>query len=78
MFAFAGIAPNFKLVAEGQAAGKIAFDVIDRKSNIDFDNVDGKKIDLKGKIEFRNVAFYYPSRPDTQVLKKFSATFELG
>ena len=77
-FALAGIAPNFKFVAEGKAAGKLAFDVIDRKPTIDADKEDGKLIDLKGSIEFRNVDFFYPSRPDSQVLKKFSCKFELG
>ena len=29
-------------------------------------------------MEFKNVAFYYPSRPDTKVLNNFSAKFERG
>ena len=33
---------------------------------------------MKGEIEFRNVDFYYPTRPDMKVLKNFSATFKLG
>ena len=31
MFAIAGIGENVKIVAEGRAAGKMAFDVIDRE-----------------------------------------------
>lgn len=33
---------------------------------------------LKGHIEFKNVAFTYPSRPDTQVLQDFNLTIEPG
>jgi len=33
---------------------------------------------LKGKIEFTNVNFTYPSRPDAPVLKDFTCTFEAG
>ena len=33
---------------------------------------------LKGKIQFDNVSFSYPSRPDMQVLQDFTCTFEAG
>ena len=33
---------------------------------------------IKGAIEFKNVDFFYPSRPDQQVLSNFSFKFELG
>ena len=33
---------------------------------------------IKGEIEFKDVDFYYPSRPDTKILKKFNAKFEKG
>ena len=64
-FGLAGVGPNFKLLAEGKASGKLAFDVIDREPTINPDNEKGEKIDLKGKIEFENVDFYYPTRPDS-------------
>ena len=35
-------------------------------------------MNVGGKIEFKNVDFFYPSRPDHKVLDNFSATFELG
>jgi len=36
------------------------------------------KDQLKGKIEFKNVSFAYPSRPDITVLHDFSLTIEPG
>lgn len=72
--------PNIKAVTEGRVAGKLAFDIIDRKPNIDQDNNVGKGTvdNLKGAIEFKNVDFFYPSRPDHQVLTNFSFKFEVG
>ena len=66
MFSLGMATPNIKAVLEGRAAGKMAFDIIDRKPAIDQDDPKVKKLsDLKGEIEFKNVDFYYPSRPDT-------------
>ena len=33
---------------------------------------------LKGEIKIQNVEFKYPTRPDINVLKNFSCTFESG
>ena len=70
--------PNIKAVTEGRVAGKMAFDIIDRKPTIDQDAAGQTLADLKGHIEFKNVTFYYPSRPDNKVLREFSCEFELG
>jgi ABC-type bacteriocin/lantibiotic exporter with double-glycine peptidase domain len=64
MFALGMATPNIKAVSEGQAAGKMAFDIIDRKPKIDQDDKEAEIIDLKGSIEFKNVTFVYPSRPE--------------
>ena len=57
--------PNFKALSEGRIAGKMAYDVIDRKPEIDLDDPNSEKVDrLEGNIEFRNVSFRYPTRPD--------------
>jgi ABC-type multidrug transport system fused ATPase/permease subunit len=66
MFSIGMATPNMKAVIEGRTAGKMAFDIIDRKPTIDQDDASAEEIkDLKGSIEFKNVSFYYPSRPDT-------------
>lgn len=62
-------------------AGRFAFNVIDHVPGIKA-NEKGTKIvtknDVKGKIEFENVCFNYPSNPDLKVLKNFNCTFEAG
>ena len=37
-----------------------------------------KREEFKGKIEFENVCFNYPSNPDLKVLKNLNVTFEAG
>lgn len=71
--------PNIKAITEGKVAGKIAFSVIDRRPKILLDDESSQPVgDIKGKIEFKNVTFRYPTRPEQKVLDDFSATFEEG
>ena len=57
-----------------QAAGasEKVFEYIDREPEIKNDGTLAPK-GLKGQIEFKNVSFHYPSRPDTPVLKVCNA-----
>jgi len=45
---------------------------------IDQDDPKVPKHELKGKIEFKNVTFVYPSRPDQKILDNFNHSFEVG
>ncbi|XP_076093992.1 ATP-dependent translocase ABCB1-like isoform X1 [Mytilus galloprovincialis] len=55
---------------KGQIAAARLFDIIERKPDIDAQEEKGDKLDnIEGDIEFTNVKFRYPSRPDVQVLK---------
>lgn len=65
MFSVGMATPNLKAVAEGRVAGKMAYDIIDRKPSIEQDEPNTVKLEnIKGDIEFKNVSFHYPSRPD--------------
>jgi len=48
------------------------------KYKIDSSSTDGLKPSLKGRIQFKNVCFAYPSRPGTQVFKGFSLDIEVN
>ncbi|XP_044148635.1 ATP-binding cassette sub-family B member 5-like isoform X4 [Bufo gargarizans] len=64
-------------VARG-AAYKI-FQIIDQVSTINSYSTEGYKPDnIKGNIEFKNVHFCYPSRPNVQVLKGFNLKVKSG
>lgn len=64
-----GIAsPFIEAFGIAKAAGSKVFSVIDRKSSItSLSNEGDKPIVTKGSIEFKNVAFNYPSRPEVDV-----------
>lgn len=79
MFALGMATPNIKAITEGKVAGKIAYDVIERKPRILLDDVYAEPVGkIRGKIKFSNVTFRYPTRPEQKVLDNFSATFEEG
>ena len=66
--------------AKSKVALKSVFDIIDRPSRINpCDLSTGiRPSTFKGKIEFRNVCFAYPSRPERWVLRNFSMTIMPG
>ncbi|CAG8541359.1 6798_t:CDS:10, partial [Scutellospora calospora] len=68
-------------VSNAMGAAAKLFEVIDRIPSIDSTSSNGKiiqKSSSKGRIEFRNVSFNYPTRPDVQILKNFNLIIEPG
>uniref|UniRef100_A0A4W6DIP9 Bile salt export pump n=1 Tax=Lates calcarifer TaxID=8187 RepID=A0A4W6DIP9_LATCA len=60
--------PCLEAFAAGRGAATIIFETIDREPEIDCLSEAGYKLNrVKGDIEFHNVTFYYPSRPDVKV-----------
>ena len=70
----------FRDLSDAKRAAKRVFQIVDTNSPIDvFDSTPKNKLtDFSGKIEFDNVCFSYPQRPDNVVLSKFSLTFPSG
>ncbi|XP_028289549.1 bile salt export pump-like [Parambassis ranga] len=65
--------------ASGRAAAKSIFDTIDREPKIDCLSEEGYKLDkVKGDIEFLNVSFYYPTRPEVKILDSLSMQIKAG
>ncbi|XP_007539369.2 bile salt export pump isoform X2 [Erinaceus europaeus] len=65
--------------ATGRAAAFSIFETIDRKPIIDCMSEDGYKLDhIKGEIEFHNVSFHYPSRPDVKILDNLNMAVKSG
>jgi len=68
-FTFAQAAPAIKSFAIAKSAGAKAFKIIDRKTQINIDDDRGQKLaSIEGNIEFRNVTFAYPLKPDRTIL----------
>jgi len=60
--------PFINSVSVAIGAASTLFDIIDSKPKIDPYSSKGKKIRrIKGKIEFKNVSFSYPTRPTVPV-----------
>ncbi|XP_062966992.1 bile salt export pump isoform X1 [Cynocephalus volans] len=65
--------------ATGRAAATSIFETIDRKPIIDCLSEDGYKLDrIKGEIEFHNVTFHYPSRPEVKILNNLNMVIKPG
>ncbi|VDM47295.1 unnamed protein product [Toxocara canis] len=72
-------APQIGAIMGAKNAATDLFRVIDRKPEIDSQSSDGAKLDNpKGEIEFKNIHFRYPTRPDTKVLDDVSIKVPAG
>uniref|UniRef100_A0A4W6DIK9 Bile salt export pump n=1 Tax=Lates calcarifer TaxID=8187 RepID=A0A4W6DIK9_LATCA len=71
--------PCLEAFAAGRGAATIIFETIDREPEIDCLSEAGYKLNrVKGDIEFHNVTFYYPSRPDVKILDQLSVAVKSG
>uniref|UniRef100_A0A8D3BSH5 Bile salt export pump n=1 Tax=Scophthalmus maximus TaxID=52904 RepID=A0A8D3BSH5_SCOMX len=71
--------PCLEAFASGRGAATIIFETIDREPEIDCLSESGYKLDrVKGDIEFHNVTFYYPSRPEVKTLDQLSVAVKSG
>ncbi|KAK2856759.1 hypothetical protein Q5P01_005494 [Channa striata] len=71
--------PCLEAFASGRGAATIIFETIDREPEIDCLSEAGYKLDrVKGDIEFHNVTFYYPSRPEVKILDQLSVAVKTG
>nr|QOE83899.1 ATP binding cassette transporter subtype B2 [Diabrotica virgifera] len=67
---FGAASTYLEMFAISKAAAAKIFNVIESKPDINLSKSNGAKLDhLKGNIQFKNVKFHYPSRPDIPVLQ---------
>ncbi|KAG8800378.1 GTPase-activating protein, partial [Serendipita sp. 399] len=66
-------------VSKSHIAGTEIVNLLDSAPEIDAESTDGKKPEkILGNVEFRNVVFRYPTRPDVRVLRNFNLTVAPG
>ncbi|XP_077451283.1 bile salt export pump-like isoform X2 [Stigmatopora argus] len=71
--------PCLEAFAAGRGAATIIFETIEREPDIDCLSEAGYKLDrVIGDIEFHNVTFHYPSRPEVKILDKLSVQVKSG
>ncbi|KAH9803368.1 ABC transporter B family member 15 [Citrus sinensis] len=74
-----GALPNLTAITEAKVAATRIFEMVDRTPAIDTDDKMGKALSyVRGEIEFRDVYFCYPSRPDTLVLQGLNLRVPAG
>jgi ATP-binding cassette subfamily B (MDR/TAP) protein 1 len=72
----ASIAPN---ISKAKQAAATIFKLIDEVPEIDSFSTEGKQLsDVRGDIEFRDVSFAYPQRPDAKVFDGMSLKIKAG
>lgn len=70
---------NLGAFSKGKAAGYKLMEIMKQKPTIAQDPSDGKSLtEINGNIEFKNVTFSYPSRPDVMIFRDFSIFFPAG
>lgn len=70
---------NLGAFSKGKAAGFKLMEIINQRPTIIQDPLDGKCLDqVRGDIEFKDVTFSYPSRPDVIIFRNFSIFFPSG
>ncbi|AES74595.1 putative xenobiotic-transporting ATPase [Medicago truncatula] len=70
--AFGTCFSNVRYFAEASVAGERIMEVIKRVPTIDSENMEGEIIEkVLGEVEFNNVEFVYPSRPESVILNDF-------
>uniref|UniRef100_A0A8B9SCY1 ABC-type xenobiotic transporter n=1 Tax=Apteryx owenii TaxID=8824 RepID=A0A8B9SCY1_APTOW len=78
-FSLGQAAPNLESVANARGAAYEVYRIISKKRLIDSSSQEGYKPDkLIGEIEFRNIHFNYPSRPDVKILKGLNLKVQTG
>ncbi|KAM9852100.1 ATP-dependent translocase ABCB1 [Aulostomus maculatus] len=71
--------PNIQSFASARGAAHKVYSIIDNKPSIDSYSESGFKPDsIKGNIEFKNVHFNYPTRPEVKVLNNMSLSVKNG
>ncbi|KAI8147839.1 putative ABC transporter protein [Fennellomyces sp. T-0311] len=73
------VPPNLSAVSSACGAAYKIYSTIDRVPEIDPDSEEGLAPDsLRGDIEFRNIKFKYPTRPDLVILRDLSLKVRPG
>lgn len=70
---------NVKYFSDAMAASERIKEVIKRVPEIDSDNMEGEILQqVSGEVEFKNVKFAYPSRPESVIFKDFNLKVPAG
>ena len=76
---FGQAAPFIQIFTVARGAASKIFTVIDEPPIINLSKSNGKKFQtLAGNIDFENIHFHYPSRPDVKILRGLNLSIKSG
>uniref|UniRef100_A0A4W3KD68 ATP-binding cassette sub-family B member 5 n=1 Tax=Callorhinchus milii TaxID=7868 RepID=A0A4W3KD68_CALMI len=78
-FSIGQTAPYFEAFSDARGAAFEIYKILDEKSAMDSFSEEGYKPEyIKGTVEFKDVYFNYPSRPDVEILRGINLKVESG
>ncbi|CAB4414464.1 unnamed protein product [Rhizophagus irregularis] len=73
------IMPDIMAINSAKGAGGKIYETIERTPPINIESKEGDILDnVKGRIQLKNLSFFYPSRPEIKTLKNVSLDIEPG
>ncbi|KAJ4832438.1 hypothetical protein Tsubulata_017100 [Turnera subulata] len=74
-----GALPNLTSITEATVASTRIYEIVDRTPSIDSEDKKGKALSyVRGEIEFQEIYFNYPSRPDVPILQGLNLRVPAG
>ncbi|XP_032895781.1 ATP-dependent translocase ABCB1-like [Amblyraja radiata] len=71
--------PHIEAFASARGAAHVIYHIMDQEPSIDSFSESGHRLSqIKGDVEFSNVHFKYPSRPDVKILKGLNLKLQSG
>ncbi|XP_051872371.1 ATP-binding cassette, sub-family B (MDR/TAP), member 4 [Pristis pectinata] len=78
-FSIGQTSPQIEAFASARGAAHVIYHIMDQEPLIDSYSESGHKLSqIKGDVEFSNVHFKYPSRPDVKILKGLNLKLQSG
>ncbi|GMR36809.1 hypothetical protein PMAYCL1PPCAC_07004 [Pristionchus mayeri] len=78
-FAVGQAAPQIGVIIGAKSAAAPIFEIIDREPVIDSQSKEGVRLDsVRGEVEYHDIHFRYPSRPDAPILRGVSLKIQPG
>ncbi|GMT16682.1 hypothetical protein PFISCL1PPCAC_7979, partial [Pristionchus fissidentatus] len=78
-FAVGQAAPQIGVIMGAKAAAAPIFEIIDRKPVIDSQSTEGVRLEkVRGEVEYHDIHFRYPTRPEAPILRGVSLKIEPG
>ena len=72
-------APHFEAINMARGTAAAVFDIIEREPTIDISSESGTKPEkFEANIEFKNIGFNYPMRPEVNILNDFNLKIKSG